>query len=136
MDLNSLSVDLIAVEQGQWVDNIPDLGDIRLKVRGMGNAVSRKKQQDLYRALPMAKRTDATELEKIQTQITLDTILLDWSGLTDNGEDVHYSHEMAAKILNDPRYQPFKDGVTWASQVVAEMRNASAKSEGKNLLTS
>lgn len=132
MDLDKLTVDVKAVEEGSWVDQIPELGDISFKVRGFGNALYRKMQTDLMRATPIAKRMDQAEQERINTKLLIETVLLDWKNLTRDGAVVPYSKDTAAEILNDPAYQRFKDGVTWAAHVVAEMRADDLETDGKN----
>lgn len=132
MDLNSLTVDVAKVEEGDWVSQIPELGDIKLKVRGFANAGYRRMQTELFRAVPLSRRGDAAEQERINNQLLIETILIDWTGLTDNGKVIPYSKELAKKLLTDPQYQPFRDGVFWASHAVAESKSEVLEADGKN----
>ena len=144
MKLTDLEIDVDKLEQGDWVENIPDMGDLRLKVRGSGNSDFRALQQKLLRAVPRGKLRDGRVPPEVQDAITgtllLETVLLDWDGLADgNGEPIPYSREMAAKLLTEPKYRRFRDGVAWAADVVAERTkeddeamegNSSASSSG------
>ena len=39
MKLGNLKMDLAKVESGLWIDNIPDMGELRLKVRPIGSVL-------------------------------------------------------------------------------------------------
>ena len=58
MKLKDAAVDLDRIENGAWVNNIPDLAGFRLKVRGSGNKQWRKMQQQLLQAVPRGKRAN------------------------------------------------------------------------------
>ena len=150
MKLTDLEIDVDKLEQGDWVESIPDMGDLRLKVRGSGNSDYRALQQKLLRAVPRGQLRDGRVppevQDKITSQLLLDTVLLDWDGLAGEDEQpIPYSKELAAKLLTEPKYRRFRDAVAWAADVVAERTkeddeamegNSSASSSGVSKLAS
>lgn len=124
MKLNDMTINPARLEQGAWVDNIPEMGDLRLKVRGLGNADHRNLQQKLFDAEPrqnkVGGRLNADSQDAISARCILDTILIDWDKL--EGEDgyIPYSREVAEKLLTDPAFRRFREAVTWAASVVVE----------------
>lgn len=136
MDLNDLRIDVSRQEDGGWVDNIPEMGDLRLRVRGLNNASWRKLQATLYNAVPRNKRpggqVDPDEQDRITGICLRDTCLLDWDGVTQNGEPVAYSRELANKLLTDPQFRKFREAVIWAAMTVAEQDAADAEDARKN----
>ena len=126
MKLSDLKIDPIKFEQGAWVDNIPQLGDIRLKVRGINNADWRRLQTRLIEAVPRAKRpngrVDPGEMDRITTSCLVNTCLLDWDGLLDDEDQpLPYSKAAADKLLNDPAMRRFRDAVAWAAERVSDI---------------
>src|SRR5262245_40290355 len=140
MKLTEIAVDPDRVENGAWVDDIPELQGLRLKVRGNNNADWRRLQARLLDAVPRKKRmggrVDPDEQDKIIGSCLLSTCLLDWDGLEDDdGAPIPYSKQMAQKLLNEPEYRRFRDGVIWASNVVADESETNAEETAGNLLT-
>lgn len=121
MKLSSLKIDAAKLEKGDWVADIPGLGDIELKVRGLGNADHRKRQTELVTALPRHKRKDVAEMDSIDVRLLVETVLLDWRNVSDDaGEPVAFSAEAATSILSDPELVAFRQGVIWAATTVAD----------------
>jgi hypothetical protein len=137
MDINARRIDVQKREEGDWVTDIPDWGDLRLKVRGINNADWRRLQAKLIEAVPRQKRLrgmiDPEEQDRINRTCLLNTCLLDWANLSDNGSAVPYSKETARALLFDPECEPFQDAVTFAARVVAErMDNAAEDAVGNS----
>lgn len=125
MKLSSLKINADAVEQGAWIDNIPELGGIRLKVRGNGNADFRRMQSKLIEAVPRGQRQRGMIDPDVQDTITArclaHTVLLDWQGLTDDNDvPIPFTKEKALEFLLDPTLRPFRDGLAYASTIVAQ----------------
>jgi hypothetical protein len=125
MKLSELKIDATAFEEGGWVDNIPGMGNLRLRVRGINNAAWRRLQSKLIEATPRAKknggRVDPDEMDRITNVCLRETCLLDWEGLEDDaGQPIPFSKPAAGKILDDPELREFRDGVAWAASVVAQ----------------
>jgi hypothetical protein len=125
MKLSGLQVNVEALEQGAWVDDVPDMDGLRLKVRGIGNKDWRKLSQKLVDQVPrrrrVAGRLDPEDQDRINSILLVDTGLVDWDGLDDDdGEPIPYSKELAKKLITDPRTAKFRDAVLWACSVVSE----------------
>ncbi len=56
MKLSAIKVDAALIEQGDWVDGLPDLPGVRIKARGAGNSDYRKLEARLIREIPREKR--------------------------------------------------------------------------------
>lgn len=133
MKLSALKIDASKLERGDWVGDIPDLGDIRLKVRGIGNADHRRRRGELYAALPRGKRKDVAALDAIDVQLLVETILIGWENvLDDHDEPIPYSAETATRLLGDPDLAVFRAGVVWAASVVAERAEESVEADAGN----
>lgn len=125
MKLNETKIDVSRFEGGAWISDIPEMGDLRLKVRGINNADWRRLQQKLFEATPRAKRPggriDPDEQDRITTSCILSTCLLDWENVEgDDGQPLPYSIQAATKLLNDPAMRRFRESVIWAATVVGE----------------
>jgi hypothetical protein len=138
MKISELAVDADRQENGAWVDNIPELEGLRLKVRGSNNLDWRKLQNKLLDAVPRKKRIgrlDLEEAEGIQTKCLLNCCLIDWEGLEDEqGKPIPYDKEMAKKLLTDPEFRRFRDGVVWAANIVADLKEEDEKDAVGNLV--
>lgn len=139
MKLSDMKIDNDRLEQGAWVGDIPEMGDLRLKVRGFGNADFRRLQQRLYDAEPrqfkIGGRLDPERQDAILSTCMLTTILIDWDGVTgDDGQPVAYSRDLAKTLLTEPEYRRFREAVSWAAGTVAETSDADQKdAEGNSV---
>jgi hypothetical protein len=132
MKLGALKIDSTRAEQGAWISQIPDMGDLRLKVRGFGNSDYQRVLARETAAVPRENRTagriDPNVLENIMAVCMLETVLIDWAGLTgDDDQPIEYSKDMARTLLTDPDYRPFRDAVAWAARVVEEISSTSVE---------
>ncbi len=124
-------------ENGGWVDNIPDMGELRLKVRGINNTDFRKMAAKLHEAEPrqfkVGGKMDPGRQDAITAKCLLHTVLLDWDGvLDDKGAPVPYSIDMARDLLTKPEFRRFREAVAWAANVVADDIAADTEEAGKN----
>ena len=139
MKMSELSVDVDRQENGAWVDDIPEMEGLRLKVRGSNNADWRRLQARLVDAVPRKKRMggrlDPDEQDRIMSSCLLNCCLLDWDGLEDSdNKPIPYSKDMAKQLLTEPQYRRFRDGVVWAASVVAENAALDQEEIAGNLL--
>jgi hypothetical protein len=137
MKLSNAAIDVDRQEKGDWVDDIPEMGDLRLKVRGLNNGEYRALEQKLIQALPRAARLrgqiGAADRERIQDQCLLDTVLIDWDRLTDDdGNAIAYDRDLAGRLLSDPAYARFRGAVIWAAAIVADGDAAEEAEIAKN----
>ena len=136
MKLSSLKVDSALIEQGDWVDGIPELPGVRIKARGTNNRDYRLLEAKLVREIPRAARVEGVapeDQDRIAGTLLLETIVLDVQGLTDeNDAPLPWSRELAEKMLLDPDYRVFQAGAAYAGSIVAQRRKADAEIEIKN----
>ncbi len=138
MKLGSMKTDLAKVEQGMWVDNIPDMGDLRLKVRPIGNPDYRRVYGQLVDSTPRDKKrggmvTDFDTRQQIAGRALADTILLEWDHLEgDDGAPLPYDPALAKQYLLDPEMSAFRDAVSWAATVANEQSIGTSEDNVKN----
>jgi hypothetical protein len=131
MKLASLQIDPEKIETGEWVDDLPGGGDIRIKTKGLNNSAYRALQAKLIAAVPRAERRQGLKpetMKRINTTCLVETCLLDW----DNLDGVKFSKAKASELLTDPRYEPLLDICTIAASWVAEGRADDIADAGKN----
>ena len=139
MKIGEIAVDVDRVENGAWVDDVPDMGGLRLKVRGSTNRDWRKLTAKLLDKVPRKKRhgtrIDTEEAENITNRCLLETCLLDWDGLTENdGTPIPYSKEKAAEFLLDPQFRRFRDAVLDAANLVSNQNMDDVEEAAGNLV--
>lgn len=125
MDISNLKRSQDKVESGDWVDGIPQMGELRLKVRGIGSKVYKTLFERKQRAVPAKERLRDGSipddiLHKLRGESLFETILLDWDGLTDNGKPFPYDKELALKFLTEMEYEDFHYATMWAAGVVGK----------------
>jgi len=133
-------IDTAKVEDGTWIGDIPDMGDLRLQVRGINNAKFRRLQQELIAAVPRGERRkgriDPLTMDRITGTCLASTVLLGWDKLEgEDGQPVPYSQEQARAYLTDPAYRPFFEAVVYAATMVGEADAEAAKEDEGNSST-
>lgn len=131
MKLSALSVNPEAIENGEWVENIPECGDLKILSKGVNNAAFRELRQKLVAAVPRNERrtgiSDKTS-RQIQRQCVIETCTLDWKNLEADDSTpekpvfIPYSKEMHWKLSRDPRFEPFMDACIVAAAWVGETK--------------
>lgn len=132
MKLSSLKINSTRAEQGAWVSDLPQMGDLRLKVRGFSNTDYAAFMAREVAAVPRDQRekgrSDGALKPKARDTLLIrgmvEHILIDWSGLTDdNNKPIPYSKERAMEMLLDPDLRPFRDAVAFAAAEVEEVQS-------------
>lgn len=123
MDIQSLKKDSATIAGGQWIDDIPGMGDLRLRVRGLTSPQVTTLRSALERKAEKKDRNRDGSLKyeanvRIMKQVLHDAVLLEWDGLTDGGKPVLFGKEQAGEWLYNDDYRSFADAVTWAASVV------------------
>lgn len=123
MDISKIKRDSNKISEGQWVKDIPEAGDLALRVRGMSSPMVQALMSRKIRAVEKSDRNrDGSPKMQVATRITsevlAEAVLLDWAGLTDNGKEVKYSKALANEWLTNPDYKDFADAVAWAARAV------------------
>jgi hypothetical protein len=137
MKLSAIKVDSALIEQGDWVDGIPDLPGIRIKARGTNNVDYRILEGKMVREIPRTQRAEGVtpdHQDRIAGRLLLETVVLDVEGLTedDGVTPIKYTKELGAKLLLDPDFRVFQAGAAYAGSVVAQRRKADEAAEVKN----
>ena len=136
MKLSDRKIDLQKREEGAWVKDIPEFGDLELKVRGSGNKDWARMEQKLIAAVPRQRRVNGLEPEdrlRINSALILKCSLLDWRGIENGtGEPLPYSEEVAKQYLSNPEYEAFVWACVWAANVVAEQGQEEIEQDAKN----
>lgn len=147
MKLSDVKRDVVAIEQGAWVENIPEMGNLRLKTRGVNNADWRKLFSQLVAAVPREKRRgnqiDPKELDRIYAICLHKAGLQDWDNITDGPDEEHqtkvaFNADLAWKMLTEPEYANFYAAAMWAANEVGAqsvlseevVKNSSSVSSG------
>lgn len=123
MDINDLKRDSAAASEGKWIADIPDLGNVRLRVRGLSSPKVIALRSRKERAVPRKERmrdgslTPETAI-RIGGEVLHEAVLLDWDGLTSDGKPVKYDPKLAADWCTNPDFQDFSNAVAWAAMVV------------------
>jgi len=135
MDIKSIRKNMAAVDGGAWVSKAQAkvLGDMRVKVRGMGGEVAR----DLY-AEKCRKETDLTPggditaraSTRIMRQVIAEHCLMEIEGLTDGGKPV--TAEDLRPVLASPAYEPLCDMLVVAVAYVDGITDEKAAVVEKN----
>lgn len=121
--LHNKPVDL---SPGEWVDDVPDQPGLRLLVRSTNYRPYRVAVAGLSRKFGKRLKTDAglVEFQAALGEPLAQHILLDWSGVTNAGQGLPYSPDIAKSVLtaNDDHGvgAEFRKAVEWAGDHVAE----------------
>lgn len=116
------------IEHGAWVDDLPNLPGVTVKVRGFGNADYRRKLFEKRKNMTPAQMEDEEVRQRLETELLHEAVLQDWSGI----DDTPYSSETALKLLTDPELAVFRSAVDYAAGVVAQRGKASLEDAAKN----
>lgn len=130
MEIGSIKINSAIANEGDWVGDIPEFGDVRLKVRGGNYPAFRNGLAKAMRAVPKEGRDGAGNIlpsyaGPVLGQCMAEFILLGWENITDNGEPVPYSKDMATKWLTDPDFEAFRTAVYYAAARVGTDRQSS-----------
>ena len=124
MEIATLRRDMAAIDGGRWVaaDEVPDLRDIRIKVRGLGSAQARE-------ALARMQRDGVSGNDAIQA-VTNSICFMEIEGLTQDGKPL--TADDIRDQLADPAMEPVALLVLKAIERVDATREAKAEALSKN----
>lgn len=106
MDLAKKRIDRKAEVEGVWSDFIEGS---RVKVARMNNpkfmsTLMKLRDEKLAEVDPREELSE-DEAREVLCRTMAKTILLDWEGFTDNGEEIEYSENMAFELFYDKQYE-------------------------------
>ena len=111
MELASFKRDGSAIEEGRWVagDEVPDLGDMRVKVRGVSGSHARGLFDRKQRMVARKDRhrdgsLKAGALAKIMREMVAEWALVDVDGLMEGGKPV--AVDRVREMCMDPDMEP------------------------------
>lgn len=123
MDILALKRDMVSIEDGRWVaaDELPGLGDMRVKVRGANTSAGRELFAAKQRKVdPRDKRPDGSlksdTMMRLLREMLVEHHLLDIEGLTSGGKPV--SADDVRKHITAPDFEPLADLIMGAVAVV------------------
>ena len=127
MDLANVRVDAARAKQGEWIKDIPGLGDVELQVRGLNSPQYRLAQAKAQRSIPRGARReggfiDPEAADIASGQALAEGVLLGWKNISVDGVEMAYSAAAALGLLTDPNMAIFRDAVEWAAGQVAILR--------------
>ncbi len=128
--VKQFAVDNEKAAHGVWV---PISQDARLKIARTNNPNFRRVFRKLIAPYTAAIRTNSLSDdldEKIMVQAMAETILVDWQGITENGEPVPYTVEKAKEYL---MHEPFREMVSTFSRDLELFKQAQDEETEKNL---
>lgn len=137
MDIKNLQRNSASIEGGMWIGHIPDMGTMRLKVRGLGCAAYEKARAKRIRALDRGQieadgSPTADAMDMIVAEALHEAVLLDWEGLESDGKPFPYDSDTAALWLQDRDFLPFRQAVIWAASQVDRSRAETTEKTRKN----
>lgn len=136
MDISNIRRNVQVIDEGAWVGDIPNAGNLRLKVRGMNSRLVRDARESKERAVENSDRArDGTLTSsasmRVLGEVLHEAVLLDWENLTDGGNEVKFSQALAKEWLTNPAFEQFADAVVWAARYV-DRNSASLDDAAKN----
>lgn len=143
MKLSEIETITGRVEDGAWVNSIPNLPGLSLKVRGLNCTKADVLRAQLLRELPEEARRKPSDAdnERIATEVMSRTLLIDWN-ITEDGPagtdgqptqvPVPCTVETARAALANPKMRLLREGVAYASQLVALIGSDGLAADAKN----
>lgn len=140
MDLNSFATNVELSEEGVWcpVDAVTEI-----RVARYGNRKFQRLLQKLsapYKVQMERQMMKDEVAESVFIEALATAILVDWRGMTQNGEPLDYTVGNAIAVLSNPKLKDFRDLVVSLSQdaemfrdeEVAEAKEKSGSGSGGN----
>lgn len=109
------AIDLKKEVEGVWFP-LTSIPGVDVKVARAGNPRHEKAAQRLMKPYLKSRRfgkdLPPEVQDRIETDLILDTILIDWRGMPgEGGQEAPYSKELAAVLLRDPEFKIVKEEI-------------------------
>jgi len=117
-----------------WIGDLPLLPGVELHVMSAGHPAARHLASRMISALPMAKRMDPAEIDRIESAQVQEFLLVGWRGLADDdGAEIEFSREKLAELMADPEISAvLVDSVRLAADRIAVMGAKEIEADLKN----
>lgn len=136
MDIANLN-EKVDLNEGHWIDDIPNQPDLRLRVRSTNYKPFRVATAGMARRSGKRLNTDdgLVDFSVASGKPMAEHILTDWDGMTTGGKPVKFDPKLALSILTaDDDHgigADFRRAVEWAGDKVAEnLASATKEAEG------
>lgn len=138
MDINQLILSdaaIDALEGGAWVGELPGAPGVEVKVIGTTSAAYRKAIAAKIEALRKGSKgvpLDQDQVTACVREVFAEFALVDWRGLTKDGEPFLFDREVAKQWLTSVNGERFADLVAGAAQRLDADANSYAETVTKN----
>lgn len=137
MDIQSVKRNSAAAAEGRWMDDIPSMPGLRLRVRGLTSLAAvncrRKKERQVEKKDRERGGGFKPEIEqRISREVLHEAVLLEWDGMTDGGTPLPYDFDIAGQFLLNPDFDAFAGAVTWAAAAVDQDDSEAGDDEAGN----
>lgn len=136
MKLSSIAINGAAQTEGVWIDTIPNLPGLRLKVRADRNQDYRRLETKLIRELPTDRRAnglDPKDDDAIRARCLSETVLVDWEGIeNDADEPIECTLAQRSALLAHPDYLVLLRAVEFAAVMAATQRRSDQERDAGN----
>ncbi len=130
MDLSKIALDLTRVVDGTWVQ-IDDVTSIKVARTNNPN-YSKMLQKGLTPYAGKHKTPPEGAMDDLLTKCLVETVLMDWKGLTIDGvSEVPYSKEKAYELLSDRSLVEFREAVVGAASDADNFRKQEIDRSGE-----
>lgn len=137
MDISELRRDMTAIEEGHWVtsEDLPDLGDIRIRVRGMSSGPARQMFDRMSSKVPAKDRNaDGSlrndDMTRIMKAVLKKHLFMEIDGLTEAGKPM--KAEQVIERIDDPALEPLIELIIRAVSVVDARRESMTEDAAGN----
>lgn len=128
--LDIIGRNITAEEEGVWVQPFEQAEEVKFKIVGL---TSSRAKAMLKKLSDKSKRKKSSEpAESQDAEFIAYGLLLDWSGMTFEGQDFPFSPDNALKLLKDPRMVDLRNIIYFAAQDRETFKQHILEEETKN----
>ncbi len=137
MKISTVKLDVNAIEEGEWVEDIGGWPGVRIKTRGLNNSKADRMQvKAVSRVSFSARRNDEARAQLTQDlgkRTLYETCILDWDGFEDDdGNPIPYSLEQCKEWCTKPEFRAIRDLFTEAASMVGQAEADAREEATKN----
>lgn len=114
---------------GEWVGDLPGLGDIRLRVRPLTHPRVMRAMGRARRKVSDGKPLTEQQEEQVDREVMLSAVLTGWENMTSGKKPVEFTAERAAELM---ALETFESAVRIAMHRLTEQKAAAQEALEKN----